>query len=211
MNSRYGTNIRLLVPSASLAVLLASLATVPALAHAGYLRSEPGMGAVVGTAPTRVQIWFAQELFRRAGENWIHVEGPGGERVDVGEAQVDDDDRTYLWVELQSGLEPGEYHVSWRNLSADDGDSDEGEFGFAFDPQAEVTSTPMQAKSPTLFPSATAEATATAQSAPEATSGPATASSEDGETSGGCALGLLPAGGLALLAVPGLRKRRSAR
>jgi methionine-rich copper-binding protein CopC len=76
----------------------------PAQAHASYKRSEPGDGAVVSTPPQRVDIWFAQELFRRQGENWIHVSGPDGQPAHDGEPQIDDDDRAHMWVALKPGL-----------------------------------------------------------------------------------------------------------
>jgi methionine-rich copper-binding protein CopC len=106
----------------------------------------------VAAPPERVEIWFTQELFRRAGENWIRVFGPGERPSHVGEAQIDDDDRTHLWVMLEPGLESGQYRVEWRSLSAEDGDTDQGNFHFTLDPQAGVTSTPMPAHTPTAGP-----------------------------------------------------------
>jgi methionine-rich copper-binding protein CopC len=170
---------------------------------ARFVRSMPGPDALLATPPERVEIWFAQELFRRQGENWIRVFGPGDAAVHRGEAQIDDDDRAHMWVELQEDLPDGEYRVSWRNLSAEDGDTDEGLFTFSVDPQAVVTSTPMLA------------VTATSPSSPEPQDTaiqPATVTTRspdngDGET--GCFLGLAPLlGVLALVgATTGKRKR----
>jgi methionine-rich copper-binding protein CopC len=114
-----------------------------AFAHAAYLRSEPGADAILVTPPTRVELWFEQELFRRQGENTIQVTGPDGATVSTGETMLDDDDRKHLWIDLEPGLPPGEYQVAWRNLSLEDGHPSEGTFSFALDPQAAVTSTPM--------------------------------------------------------------------
>lgn len=127
-----------------LAILGGLLFVGPAQAHAEYLRSTPGSGAVVSTPPTRVDIWFTQDVFRRQGENWIHVFGPEGESVHSGEAQVDDDDRRHIWVLLLPDLGAGEYRVEWRNLSSEDAHSEEGSFSFTVDPQAAATSTPME-------------------------------------------------------------------
>lgn len=195
----------------ALAGLLALLAMIPALAHARYERSVPGDGAVVSSPPTRVDIWFIQDLFRRQGKNWIHVEDPGGVRVEVGEAQIDDDDRQHLWIELRPELSPGDYHVSWRNLSSEDADSDEGEFNFTYEPQAAVTSTPMLLESPTTLPSATAlpQTTEPAATRSTATSQAATASSTPETSGSGCGLGLLPLAGLLLWVLPASLKRRS--
>ncbi len=199
------------IPALALAGLLSVLGNSPALAHARYERSVPGDGALVSSPPTRVDIWFIQDLFRRQGENWIHVEDPGGARVEVGEAQVDDDDRRHLWVELQPDLTAGEYHVSWRNLSSEDADSDEGEFNFTYDPQAAVTSTPMLLESPTNPPSANAPPQASEPASPSSTpASQAATAAPTPETGGsGCGLGLLPIAGLVLWVLPVGLKRRS--
>jgi hypothetical protein len=96
----------------------------------------------------RVEICFTQELFRRQGENRIEVFDAVDRPVHAGEAQVDNDNRSHLSVELLPDLPPGTYRVVWHSLSAEDGDNDEGEFSFTYDPQAEVTSTPMGVESP---------------------------------------------------------------
>lgn len=75
---------------------------------------------MIATPPTRVDIWFEQELFRRQGENTISVTDPDGRLVSTGDTMIDDDDRTYIWVSLQSGLSTGKYLVEWKNLSLED-------------------------------------------------------------------------------------------
>jgi methionine-rich copper-binding protein CopC len=189
-------------------LLWLSLAYLPAYAHAGYERSEPGDGAIVARPPEHVAIWFTQELFRREGENWILVEDPEGGTAHAKAAEIDDDDRSLLSVPLVSPLIPGTYRVEWGSLSAEDGDTDEGEFSFTYDPQAVATSTPMLASTsiPTLTPTGVAaEATSSPNSiAPEE----ATPSPEAGSASnGGCGLGLLPALGLIALALGTPRRR----
>lgn len=124
-----------------------------AAAHAAYERSIPGADSLIASAPERLQIWFTQELFRREGENQIQLYAPDGQAVALEAAQVDDDDRSLLWVGLPPDLLPGTYRVVWQNLSAEDGDHDSGEFRFTLDPQAAATSTPMPAEAvrePTL-------------------------------------------------------------
>lgn len=197
--------LRAIPLTAALLLLCANAAE----AHADYERSDPGDAAVVSSPPEQLTIWFTQELFRREGENWIQVEGPGGERVEAGEAMVDDDDRTQLSVALQPELEPGSYLVIWRSLSAEDGDTAEGEFGFSYDPQAQVTSTPMPQLTPTPFPSLTVEAPPTAvQPSPMPQ---ATLSSTNGPENGAdCALGLVPVAGLATVMLPRARRKRRA-
>ncbi len=186
----------------TLAAALFLLVAVGAEAHARFLRSKPGPGAVVSKGPNRVDMWFTQDLFRRQGENWILVFGPGGAEVQSGEILIDDDDRHHMWVELKSPLEPGEYRVEWRNLSAEDGDDAEGEFSFTLDPQAELTSTPMLDQTETPFPPPSPAATATVGAAT-----PVLASTDQPATkeTGGCSLGFTPAFALAAL---GFRLRR---
>jgi methionine-rich copper-binding protein CopC len=167
-----------------------------AYAHAAYARSEPGAGAVVSAAPTQVEIWFTQDLFRRQGENWINVTGPEGAVVHVGEAQIDDDDRRHMRVTLRADLAPGEYRVVWHSLSAEDGDEDDGDFTFTFDPQAQITSTPMAENSP-----AAATPTLAAMVTPPA---PTTTAVPGGDT--GCGAGLALAFGWAALGM-GVRRR----
>lgn len=200
-----GTKARALL----LAVVGGLLLVGAAHAHARYLRSEPGDGAVVATAPTRVDIWFTQELFRREGENWIRVFGLDEQPVYAGEAQVGDDDRKHLWIMLQAGLEPGQYRVEWRNLSAEDGDPDEGSFSFTLDPQAAVTSTPMEMGTPAA--SATLPAADITPSVAPTTISPTSAPTPTPPASGGgsCVPGLLPAVGLVGLVLT--RRLRSIR
>jgi len=169
-----------------------------AYAHAGYARSEPGAGAVVAEAPARVDVWFTQDMFRRQGENWLRVAGPDGAEVTAGEAMIDDDDRRRLWVELLRHLPAGEYTVTWRTLSAEDGDDEEDIFTFTVDPAAQATSTPMLADEAAL-PSPTAPTgRITETPAPTATPAPA----------GGCGQGLLTAVGLVLAGLTLHRRRR---
>jgi methionine-rich copper-binding protein CopC len=168
-----------------------------ARAHAAYVRSEPGAGAVVAVPPAQVEIWFSQDMFRRQGENWIRVTGPGGEAVHAGDAVIDDDDRRHLTVPLQPGLPPGEYTVAWRTLSAEDGDDDEDTFTFTLDPAAQATSTPMAAATPTLPPAATS---------PPATALPSPTAQAGGGA--GCGAALAPTLGLVLAAGFARRGRR---
>jgi len=187
-----------------LAAILFLLVVFGAEAHARFLRSEPGSGAVVSREPNRVDIWFTQDLFRRQGENWIRIISPSGVEVQSGEADIDDDDRRHLWVELMSPLEPGEYMVEWRNLSAEDGDDGEGEFSFTLDPQAEMTSTPMLNQTETPIPTPTPASTATFTAASPSVKSTDQPVDEDAR---GCALGLTPAIALAALSF-GLRRKR---
>lgn len=111
-----------------------------AQAHAAYARSSPGDGGTVSSAPQRVDIWFTQELFRRAGANLIQVTDSAGVRFDTGDVLVDSADRTHMSVTLRPDMGPGQYTVEWTSLSAIDGDPEQGSFRFTIDPLAGETS-----------------------------------------------------------------------
>lgn len=151
-----------------LALLAAAFAAVaraaPALAHAGYERSTPGAAETVASAPSRVDVWFTQELFRRAGANTLTVVDAAGAPAHIGDAEIDQADRKHLSIALGSGLAPGTYTVRWTSLSATDGDPAEGTFEFAVDPAA-------QARPATPVPSVAAPAV----SRPSAPAAPPTA------------------------------------
>ena len=107
-----------------------------AAAHAAYAASEPAFGAVLERAPERVSLTFSQELFRREGANaieWAAADGGGaGDFSDAGEVSISNADRRTMSVALPAGggWSEGRFVVRWRNLSADDGDADDGEFPF---------------------------------------------------------------------------------
>lgn len=155
------------------ALAAASLAAPPSVsAHAEVDASDPPVGGTVPEAPERLRVWFTQELFRREGQNALEVTNAAGERVDDGAPVIDDVDRTLMSVGLQPDLPAGEYTVTWRSLSATDGDNAEGSFTFTVDPTAPAT---------TETPAATA-ATPTGTAPAEATSTPGTPSAEPAET-----------------------------
>ena len=109
-----------------------------AAAHAAYASSEPAFGAVLERAPERISLTFSQELFRREGANaieWAEADaGAAGEFSDAGEVEIGNADRRTMSVALPAGGRgdwgEGRFVVRWRNLSADDGDVDGGEFPF---------------------------------------------------------------------------------
>lgn len=179
-----------------LAGLLTLLVALPlaakVLSHADYARSEPAADEVLATPPAQVKVWFTQELFRREGENWLHVTGPDGARVDLDDIAVDDNDRSLLTVTLADNLPDGVYRVEWRALSADDGHPKEGEFAFR------VAANPASVEiAPTETPKAQPTVALAATTTPSS-------------TSDGGGLYCFSVGPLALLAVGSvlIRKRR---
>lgn len=111
--------------------LLASLwLAAGAAAHALLLRSEPAAGAALAQSPQQVIAWFSQEL--DTGFSALQVVDGEGYQVDAGDGGVDlnDPDHASLVVTLPADLPAGRYTAHWTAVSADDGDTTEGEFFF---------------------------------------------------------------------------------
>jgi len=100
------------------------------LAHAHYSHSQPSIGQVLTTAPTRVDIFTDSDMRKLAGANLISVSGPDGSQADDGNTVVDDANRQHFSVGLNPNLPPGRYVVSFKTLSDVDGDTDGGKFTF---------------------------------------------------------------------------------
>lgn len=213
------------VRGAAAIAALALAALMPggdAAAHAAYASSEPAFGAVLERAPERISLTFSQELFRREGANaieWAAADGgEAGEFSSAGEAEIGNDDRrtmsAALAAEALAGRGAGRFVVRWRNLSADDGDADAGEFPFYVgrEPTAaeEALDRAMAAELLIAYPGDEAEGGAEAAAAAAA---PVVAVATEEEPAGGLAVGaaIWLAAGLAaaaaLIAAPAARRR----
>jgi copper transport protein len=98
-------------------------------AHAALDRSEPASGEVLPAAPAEVRIWFTEPLEPRFTQ--AALLDASGQPVAGGASQVSPDNDHLLILTLPQGLPEGGYTVSWRNLSAADGHTLQGYFGFA--------------------------------------------------------------------------------
>lgn len=128
----------------AVAVLLVGLLAVGAFAPTVFAHGEleeatPAPDSVIAEAPTTVEIWFTQELFRRDNANRIEVFAADGTQVDMGDSVLDDDDRRHVIVSLQPDLAPGVYTVHWYNLSLEDGHEEDATYTFTLDPNAPAT------------------------------------------------------------------------
>lgn len=104
-------------------LLIASLHSHQAAAHASLDRAEPRVGNTVATAPQEVALWFTEAL--EPAFSTITVTTAAGQRVDSGKARVNG---SRMSVSIRS-VGPGTYHVTWRVLSKDTHTTD-GTFTF---------------------------------------------------------------------------------
>ena len=112
----------------ALAVLLWGAAG--AGAHAFLERADPRVGSTVRTPPAQVRLWFTESL-EPAFSNG-RVVNEAGQRVDMGDGQVDSANLALLRISLPPLL-PGTYKVIWRVLAID-GHVTEGDFTFRVAP-----------------------------------------------------------------------------
>ena len=111
MSRRRGRSLLLLL----VGWLLAGVALAgPASAHAVLVSTEPGESARLETAPSEVQMRFSEGVSLGAG--YARVLTADGERVDTGDASVDDG---VVTIPLEPDLPDGGYLVTYRIVSAD--------------------------------------------------------------------------------------------
>ncbi len=115
----------------SLALAASFWLAAGAAAHGLLVKSEPQDGAVLGQLPERVIAWFSQEL--DTGLSALQLVDAAGRQVDNGDGGVDLNDPAHaaLIVTLPPSLPAGVYTAHWTAVSADDGDTTEGEFSFS--------------------------------------------------------------------------------
>ncbi|MCA9877768.1 MAG: copper resistance protein CopC/CopD, partial [Thermomicrobiales bacterium] len=110
-------------------LLLLLVTTGTAAAHAALDRSDPPSGAVLPDAPAEVRLHFTEPLeprFTRAD-----LLDAAGQPVSGSASRVAPENDHLLIMSLPSDLPDGGYTVAWRNLSAADGHTLQGYFGFA--------------------------------------------------------------------------------
>lgn len=97
-----------------------------AFAHSVPERFEPGREASLGAAPVEARVFFGGDI--EPAFSTIEVTDAAGQRVDKGDARVDERNRRLLRVSLP-GLRPGVYRVIWRILAID-GHRNDGAYVF---------------------------------------------------------------------------------
>src|SRR6185437_12324607 len=99
--------------------LLLIATTGIALAHANLVRSDPPANASLKVAPTRVQLWFSEEL--EPSFSKVVVYDTSQQVVDRGDSHVAPDDPRSMIVSLKPNLPNGTYAIAWETQSRIDG------------------------------------------------------------------------------------------
>lgn len=95
------------------------IAAFPGLAsaHASIVSSSPASGEPLDEPPDSIRIQFNEPVERAFFS--LTVLGPDGERVDSGDARIDENRSDLLTAGLKTGLPDGAYTVNWKVVSSD--------------------------------------------------------------------------------------------
>ncbi len=110
------------------AALLTLTVATPASAHADFISSTPGPFDIWNVPPTYVRVTVSEAV--EPGTPEITVTASNGSRVDTGPTQLSPTDPTTFTVNLEPGLAPSVFTVTWSVVSADDGHLTAGNFYF---------------------------------------------------------------------------------
>jgi copper resistance protein C len=117
---------------------LPSVASARALlpAHATLVHADPGLDAVLNTAPTTVTLQFAESMV--PASSTITVSDVKGTLVSTGPATIAASDLKTMHVAMK-GNDSEVYIVVWRNVSVDDNDPDTGAYTFTVSKDAKAS------------------------------------------------------------------------
>lgn len=118
--------LRILCTVAFLGAMMVVTAA-PALAHPKLVKAQPAKGAILKKAPTKIELWFHEELDTKLSTFTVSDQKNG--RVDTGDAKVNLDDRKMMESSVKA-LAPGVYTVKWKAVADDDKGVTEGTFTF---------------------------------------------------------------------------------
>ncbi len=180
----------------ALAVLLGAVLLTPAgraAAHAGYDHSVPAKDEVVPTTPSRVDVYFNENVFSRQEppSYYVRVFADDGTQVSAGNGTIDDNNRKHISASLPANLAQGRYIVEWFTTSDEDNDKDQGMYCFYIGVQPTAA---QQAQCASFAPTPVPTIAVATQSPPVSTQPAATAvptSASKGGGGGGSSAGVI--------------------
>ena len=89
----------------------------PVLAHSSLVRSDPGDGASLQTAPNEIRMWFTEPI--KAGLSSIEVRDAAGRQIDQRDLRADKKEPALVRLSLPANLGPGAYKVIWSAVAQD--------------------------------------------------------------------------------------------
>jgi len=119
-----------------------------ASAHASVVDSNPKMNSTItlNKLPTTLTVTTVENMKPGASNSDLFVYGPNGQLISQGDATVSLNDPKHMSVAIKPD-KTGVYTVYWKTVSADDGDPDQGAFGFTV---AATPSSPSTATTSTI-------------------------------------------------------------
>src|SRR5690349_11423983 len=146
--------------SLALLVLMEGTALAHTLlpAHAKVLTAVPAIGSTVAQAPTTVTVNTAENMNPDPKKSNLFVYSPAGELISQGDAKVSFSNPKQMSVAIKPTGD-GIYVVQWITVSAEDGDPDQGAFGFTVKAGVTATPTPASTTGQTTPPPASSSGT----------------------------------------------------
>jgi methionine-rich copper-binding protein CopC len=114
----------------AVALLVATLASTRAEAHAQLRQANPAVGATIASAPSQVELTFSEAL--EPHFSTVVVQDAAGSQVDKRDLHVVGGDATHVAVGLPT-VPAGSYTVIWHATSVDTHRT-EGSFTFTIAP-----------------------------------------------------------------------------
>ncbi len=96
--------------------MAAAVLLFPAAFHLRLVKSLPGDGDVLSSAPPEIQLWFSQKP--EMGLTTIRLLRPDSSKVETGPVAPADDSLA-VKAKIGSALVPGRYTVTWKTASRD--------------------------------------------------------------------------------------------
>ena len=123
------------VPKANLksavVLIVASLSSTAAFAHADLQSAEPAAGSAATTSPTQIRITFTEAVIAKF--SGVELKDQAGKPIATGKAAVDPANKSVLIVPISEQLPAGNYKVEWHAVS-DDTHRVKGTYSFSVHP-----------------------------------------------------------------------------